>query len=137
LSCSADEVRYQEITIGLMLSVAKMDTFPDLVSLADHDERIAQAAAAVAEVRRWTTQHQEILDAHEDYARGIATAAAEAERNRVFSADLAKLRTQFLQLHAASDVHARGRALEGFLNQLFRLFRPRGEGCVLTGTRAN
>jgi hypothetical protein len=99
----ADEARYQEITIGLMLSVAKMETFPDLARLEDRDERIAQAEAAVAEVRRWTAQHQEILVAHEDYARGIATAAREAERNRVFSADLARLKAQFLELDCLDD----------------------------------
>lgn len=118
----ANEVRYQDITIALMLTVAKMDTFPDLAKHEDADRLTAQAQAAVAEVRRWTERHQEIRDAHEEYARTIATDAEAAKRNRSFSEALGALRAQFLGLNSMSEAHARGRALETFLNELFRLF---------------
>lgn len=118
----ANEARYQEITIALMLSVAKMDTFPDLTKHEDADRLIAQAQTAVAEVRRWTERHQEFRDAHEEYARTIAADAEAAKRNRGFSEALGALRVQFLGLGSMTDAHARGRALEGFLNELFRLF---------------
>ena len=118
----ANEAQYQEVTIALMLSVAKMETFPDLAKHEDADRLIAIAQAAVADVRRWTERHQEIRDAHEEYARGIATEAEAAKRNRSFSEALGALRGQFLALGGMSDAHARGRALEGFLNELFRLF---------------
>ncbi len=74
-----DEARYQEVTIALMLSVAKMDTFPDLAKHEDADRLIAQAQAAVAEVRRWTERHQEIRDVHAAYARTIAAEAEAAK----------------------------------------------------------
>ena len=118
----ADEVRYQEVTIALMLTVAEMETFPDLAKHEDADRLIAQAQAAVAEVRRWTERHQEIRDAHVEYARNIAVEAEAGKRNRSFSDALGALRVQFLGLSGMSDAHARGRALESFLNELFQLF---------------
>jgi Restriction endonuclease len=117
-----NESRYQEITIALMLSLAKMDVFPDLASHEDSDRLITQAQAAVAEVRRWTERHQDIRDAHAEYVRNLATVAEAAKRNRGFSEALGALRGQFLGLSGMNDAHARGRALEGFLNELFRLF---------------
>lgn len=118
----ANEARYREVTIALMLTVGKMDTFPDLAKHEDADRLTAQAQAAVAEVRHWTERHQEILEAQAEYARDIATEAEAAKRNRGFSEALGALRVQFLGLSGMSDPHARGRALETFLNELFRLF---------------
>ncbi|HEY1701019.1 MAG TPA: restriction endonuclease [Trebonia sp.] len=118
----ADEARYQEVTIALMLTVGRMDTFPDFARHEDADRLVAQAQAAVADVQRWTDRHQEILTAHEEYARTIATEAESAKRNRGFSEALAALKMQFLGLQGMVDPHARGRALEAFLNELFRLF---------------
>lgn len=119
----SDEERYQHATIALMLSVAKMESFPDLARLEDADQKIEQAREAVAEVRRWTERHQEILDDHEEYARNIAKAAEEATRNRAFSASIATLKEQFLSLSSSTgDPQARGRALERFINELFKLF---------------
>jgi hypothetical protein len=118
----ADEARYREVTIALMLSVAKMDAFPDLAKHEDAVRLTAQAQAAVAEVGRWTERHREILDAQAAYARDIAAEAEAASRNRSFSEALGALKAQFMELHGMSDAHARGRALETFLNELFRLF---------------
>jgi hypothetical protein len=71
-----------------------MDTFPDLAKHEDAGRLIAQAQAAVAEVRRWTERHQGILDAHEEYARTIATDAEAAKRARSFSEVLGALSAQ-------------------------------------------
>lgn len=119
---AADERRYQEVAISLMLNVAQMESFPDLTKHEDAANLTARAEAAVAEVRRWTEMHQEIRDAHAEYAKSIQADAAAAKRNRSFSEGIAALRMRFLGLHAMSDPHARGRALESFLNELFRLF---------------
>jgi hypothetical protein len=75
-----------------MLNMAKMETFPDLAKHEDADRLIAVAQAAVAEVRSWTDRHQEIRDAHAEYARNIAAEAEAAERNRSFSEALGALR---------------------------------------------
>lgn len=118
----ANEARYQDVTISLMLNVAQMDAFPDLQKHEDATNLIAQAEAAVAEVKRWTERHQEIRDAYAEYAKTIAAEAAAGKRNRSFSEALGALRVKFLSLHAMTDARARGYALEGFLNELFRLF---------------
>lgn len=119
----ANEGRYQEVTISLMLSVAKMDSFPNLASQADGERMIAQAKEAVAELQGWTQRHQQIVDAHQDYARNLAKASEEASKVRAFSESLSRLRDEFLGLHGRSDdPQARGMALESFINKLFKLF---------------
>jgi hypothetical protein len=125
-----NEDRYQEITIGLMLDVAKTDSFPNLAAQQDGAQMVAQAKAAVAELRTWTKRHQEIVDEHEEYARNLAKASADASKSRVFSESLAGLKADFLSMHAGtSNPQARGKALEGFINRLFRLFdlEPRAD----------
>jgi hypothetical protein len=118
-----NEDRYQQVTIGLMLDVAKMDSFPNLARQQDSERMIAQAREAVAELRQWTKRHQEIVDEHEDYARNLAQASADAGKSRAFSESLAELKAGFLLMHGStSNVQARGRALEEFINKLFRLF---------------
>lgn len=119
----ADEDSYQAVAIALMTSVAKMDTYPDLTGHEDSDQMVPRAEAAVAELRKWTNRHQEILDEHEQYARSIAKASEEASKNRAFSDSISKLKDQFLAMsQSTSNPQARGKALEVFLNQLFGLF---------------
>jgi hypothetical protein len=118
----ADEERYQDIAVALMLNVAAMESFPDLARHEERDERIAAATAAVAELRMWTQRHQEILDARAEYAQNTAAALATAAKNRAFSEDLDKLKVRFLSLSDMTDPHGRGYALECFLNDLFGLF---------------
>lgn len=117
------EDRYQAVTIGLMLNVAAMDSFPNLVGQDDSERMIAQAVAAVAELRKWTQRHQEIIDDHEEYARDLAQAAENASRNQAFAEALGRLKDEFLRMHGtAGDAQARGLALERFLYELFKLF---------------
>jgi len=118
-----NEERYQQITVGLMLDVAKMDSFPNLVAQQDGAQMVAQAKAAVAELRTWTQHHQEIVDEHDEYARNLAKASADASKSRVLSESLTSLKAEFLLMHAdASDPQARGTVLEAFINSLFKLF---------------
>jgi hypothetical protein len=117
------EDRYQKVTIGLMLAVAKMDEFPNLARQQDREQMIAQAREAVAELRKWTKRQQEIVDDHEEYARNLAKASEDASKSRAFSESLAELRAEFLQMYASSaEPQARGKEFEGFINKLFRLF---------------
>ncbi len=119
----ADEARYQAVTIALMLSVANMDGFPNLEGQQDSAQMLKQAREAVAELRKWTERHQAIIDEHERYAADIAEASQNASKNRAFSEAIRKLKDQFLAMHAdGSNPQARGKAFEGFLNQLFGLF---------------
>jgi hypothetical protein len=118
-----EEAKYQPVTIALMLNVAAMDSFPNLEGREDSTQLTSQAERAVAELRTWTERHRALIDQHEQYAQDIATAAAKAATSRAFSASIKMLREQFLAMHAdASNPQARGKAFEGFLNQLFGLF---------------
>src|SRR6266852_5117486 len=86
----ADEGRYQAVTISLMLSVAKMDSFPNLAGHEDSKGMISQAQEAVTELRRWTDRHQEVVDEHEQYVRKIAQASEDDSKNRTFSESIRK-----------------------------------------------
>lgn len=116
------EEQYQDITIALMLSIAEMESFPDLARHEEHDEMIAMATTAVTKLRMWTRRHQEILDAYAEYARDAVAAAAIADRSRALSEELGKLKVRFLVLDGMTNARERGYALERFLNDLFRLF---------------
>lgn len=118
----SNEDRYQAVTISLMLTIASMDSFPNLEAQIDREDKIAIAKSAVAELRKWTKRHQAIVEEHERYAAEIAKAAEDAARNRAFSDSLARLKAKFIQLHQSTDPHARGKEFEGFLNELFGLF---------------
>ena len=118
----ADERRYQATSISLMLSVASMDTFPNLAGQENRDRLVADAERAVAELRKWTTRHQEIADTHTRAAEAMAKASEEASKNRAFSQSMGKLKEQFMELHELEPPQRRGIAFEGFINQLFGLF---------------
>jgi hypothetical protein len=118
----ANERRYQALTVSLMLAVARMESFPNLEQQEDRAEMLAKAKAAVAELRKWTGRHQAVIDEHEKYAAKLAKAAADAGKSRAFSESLAKLKAEFLALHASSNPQARGKEFERFINELFGLF---------------
>jgi Restriction endonuclease len=118
-----EEAKYQAVTIALMLDVAAMESFPNLERHEDSARLIANAKREVATLRTWTRRHQALIDEHEQHARDIATAAAKIARSQAFTASIRTLRDRFLAMHGdASNPQARGKAFEGFLNELFGLF---------------
>lgn len=119
----ANEDKYQAVAISLMVSIAKMDNFPNLTGQVNSDHMIQQAEDAVSALRYWTKQHQDIADEHSSYAAELAKASEEASRNRAFSESIDKLKGQFLVMHQDNtNPQRRGVAFEGFINQLFGLF---------------
>jgi hypothetical protein len=118
----ADEQRYRDITLALMVQIAEFERFPDLEALVDAAFRIAQARAAVAELRRWTGKYSEELSGIAQEAARLAAARQQIEVLRRFSDDVERLRQEFLRLHAMRDPRARGGEFEGFLAELFGLF---------------
>jgi hypothetical protein len=62
-----------------MLTVSRMDSFPNPETQPDRDEKVARALAAVAELRKWTHRHQAIVEEHERYAAEIVKAAARTQ----------------------------------------------------------
>jgi hypothetical protein len=118
----ANEARYQGVTVALMLAVAGMEHFPNLVQQEGSDQMVAVAKAAVAELRQWTARHQAVVDEYARFAADIAKAAEEASHSRAFSESVTGLRMQFFDMHRRDDPQARGKEFEGFINQLFGLF---------------
>ncbi|MET9040557.1 restriction endonuclease [Streptomyces mirabilis] len=118
----ANEPRYLDATVALMLDIAGMDRFPNLERQIDGAEKVALAEAAVAELRRWTGKQQEIIKEHEAHAAAIAESAKRAQVSRAFSEAHEDLKQRFLVMHGASDKHQRGRDFEGLINELFALY---------------
>ncbi|MFB7811418.1 restriction endonuclease [Streptomyces virginiae] len=118
----ANEGRYADLTIELMIDVAEMDRFPNLEQQVDREVMIARATAAVEELRRWTNGQQTSIRDHERNAAEIIARAQRSEGDRAFAGDHDALRLRFIEMHAMADPHQRGRDFEGFINDLFRLY---------------
>lgn len=118
----ANEARYLDLTVALMLDIADMETFPNLASQPDSEMMMAKATAAVAELRRWTAKQREVIAEHEAHAVSIAESVKRAQEDRVFAQAHADLKQRFMALHGALDVHQRGRDFEGFINEVFALY---------------
>lgn len=118
----ANEARYLDATVALMLDIAGMNRFPNLERQVDGAEKVALAEAAVAELRRWTSKQQEVIKEHEAHAAVIAESAKQAQVIRAFAEAHEDLKQRFLVMHGAIDKHQRGRDFEGFINELFALY---------------
>ncbi|MBH0781556.1 restriction endonuclease [Nocardia bovistercoris] len=122
----AQQNRYFEITVRLILAVAAMESFPDvekIKDLSDRAERLQQAKACVAELRQHTagfSQDRE-REARRNDARAADADASSAARK--FNDDLDDLKARFIALHQMNNnPQERGRRFERFLNDLFELF---------------
>ncbi|MCX4568191.1 hypothetical protein OOK48_17840 [Streptomyces viridodiastaticus] len=118
----ANEDRYLDVTVALMLDIAAMDRFPNLERQVDGAEMVTKAQAAVAELRRWTGKQQEIIKEHEAHAAAIAESAKKDQDGRAFAQAHGDLKQRFFAMHSAADKHQRGRDFEGFINELFALY---------------
>ncbi|MER7921828.1 MULTISPECIES: restriction endonuclease [unclassified Streptomyces] len=118
----ANEARYLDVTVALMLDIAAMETFPNLVSQEDAADKVAKATAAVAELKRWTAKQREVIAEHEAHAVAIAESAKLAQDGRAFAQAHDDLKQRFMVMYSATDKHQRGRDFEGFINELFALY---------------
>jgi len=121
----ADENRYRDVTLRLMLEISSMTKFPNLEQLKDVEDRrlrIAEAEAAVGLLSYIIKDYAEdIADAEKQRAAIQARTAQDAALRR-FNQDLESLKTRFLDLQRETDVHARGYAFESLLADLFLLY---------------
>jgi hypothetical protein len=131
---AADERRYQELTLGLMLEVSAMESFPNLRSQTDAKQLTAQAVEAVAELREWTKKHQNLVTERAKVEEDRAKAATKEANRRLLAKKLDELKTKFYALHAATNPQQRGRDFESWLKELFMIsdLLPR-RGFVLQG----
>ncbi|WDM11420.1 restriction endonuclease [Streptomyces lavenduligriseus] len=118
----ANEGRYRDLAIRVMLDIAEMKRFPNLEQQVDRDEMVAKAEAAVAVLREWTEKQREAIREQEEHAAAIAEDARRAHQARLFNEDHETLKQRFLAMHSASDPHQRGRDFEVFINELFGLY---------------
>ncbi|MCX5233950.1 hypothetical protein OG824_01700 [Streptomyces prunicolor] len=118
----ADEDRYRDLTLSIMLEISQMESFPSLKRQPDAEKLLAQANDAVADLRTWTERFQGLM---EERARVEAQQAQHEERakhRRGLSQRLAELKEEFLRLELDADRQRAGRAFEPFLHSLFDLF---------------
>ncbi|MFE2565944.1 restriction endonuclease [Streptomyces mirabilis] len=118
----ANEARYLDLTVALMLDIAEMETFPNLTSQPDGDGMVVKAKAAVAELKRWTTKQREVIAEHEAHAVAIAESAKQAQDGRAFAQAHEELKQRFIVMHSAANPQQRGTEFEGFINELFALY---------------
>jgi len=121
----AQEDRYQDVTIRLMLEIAAMTRFPDVEKIRDPDDRarrLAEAQEAVARLHEITAQFGDRLQEQERLRTEREAIKAQAEALRRFDDDIAALKARFLELQAANDPRQRGYDFEVLLSELFKMF---------------
>lgn len=118
----ANEARYLDVTVAMMLDIAAMDRFPNLERQVDGADKVASAKAAVAELKRWTAKQREVIEEHAAHAASIAESAKQAQDGRLFANAHEELKQRFIVMHSADDKHQRGRDFESFINELFDLY---------------
>ena len=118
----ANETRYRDLTLAMMLDIAEMKRFPNLEQQPDKVDMISRAEAAVAELRDWTGKLRENIREQETHAQTIAANVTLAENSRLFRADHEVLKQRFFSMAAATDPHKRGTEFEGFINEFFGLY---------------
>src|SRR5258708_30809954 len=85
---SEDERQYQALTVGLMLQISSMDSFPNLRAQKDSAQLIAAAKEAVAELQIWTKKHEELVSEQAKFEEDRAKAAAKAADDRALAQKL-------------------------------------------------
>ncbi|MEU1624173.1 restriction endonuclease [Streptomyces sp. NPDC020096] len=118
----ANERRYGELAIELMVDVSGMTSFPKLKRHEDADMLIAEAREAVAALKSCVDRHRGLVADEARFTSELAAHLAATESRRSFAQRLAELKNEFLRLEAEPNRQKAGREFEPFLNQLFRLF---------------
>lgn len=122
---AVNELKYQAITLHLMLEVAATKEFPNISQIKDPEDRalrLVEAIDAVARLRDLTTDHAELIGAQERMAAERDAKRAQDEAQRNFRDEVEALRGEFLELQKSEDPHGRGKAFELLLTKIFRLF---------------
>src|SRR5262249_48922071 len=106
-------------TLGLMLEIADMYSFPNLRDQEDAERHLRRAREAVAEPGKWTAKHQDLATEKARLEEQRVRDAAQAATTRAVAQRLGQLKAQFFALHASDNAQQRGRDLELLLNELF------------------
>lgn len=119
----ANEPRYRELTWRLMDDIARREVFPNLAQQQDAEHLLEQARTAVAELRRYTIDHEAEKRAEDQFERDLADFRERNQNVATFARTLETLKAQFLTMSADdSNPQQRGLDFETFLYKLFALF---------------
>lgn len=118
----ANEGRYRQTVIRVMLEIADMTTFPDLENHDDSEKLTEKARSAVAELRQQVEPFTAWRAEGDRLAAERAAVDQQASLRRKFDEDLAALQRRFDGLRLMNHVHQRGIEFETFLYELFELF---------------
>lgn len=121
----AQEEKYREVTLRLMIEISSMTRFPNVEQIKDAEDRkqrLNEAEAAVSLLKYIVKAYAGDIAEVEKEKAAIHARAAQAEALRRFNDDLKSLKDRFLDLQTETNVHARGYAFETLLADLFLLF---------------
>lgn len=116
--------KYRDITIRLMLEVAKISSFPDIERLQEPDRtlRLKDARLAVASLKEQTEEYSEELRAKAEIRARREEKKAQRIALRKFSDELDGLKQRYLLLTTSDNPQRRGLDFEVLLRDLFNLF---------------
>jgi histone H3/H4 len=121
----ASERKYRDVTLGLMVEIGAMQSFPNIELIKDAGDR----ALRLGEARRAVQHLQSFVGAYADSLSERERIEAEAEGRRAqhdaqrrFEDEIERLRVRFTGLQGEPDHQARGRVFEQLLTDLFALF---------------
>jgi restriction endonuclease Mrr len=106
----------------LMLALAAMESFPNLERQPDAVDLLANARAAVAELRAMTEQYSALAEERERLEQERLAETARLEARRSHDRVLDELKTRFVAMYSETNAQRRGREFEGLLNELFALY---------------
>lgn len=125
----SNEVKYQPVAIDLLVRLSEFDSgFGHLARLEEGTPKVAAAKAAHDQLLHVVGQYSEQAKEREQIREEAQRREAEEALHRTHIQVLNELKSEFLEMHAMGDHHARGKRLELLLNRLFELFDlyPRG-----------
>ena len=100
---AADQDRYRDVLVSLMVDVAALDEFPKLRGVDDETAKVAEAAAAVGELRKYMKPYEEELLDREKARERIGKAKAAAAQQRNFTERLGALKGRYEELAVMDD----------------------------------
>jgi hypothetical protein len=122
---AADEDRYRDVTLTLMLEVAEMVRFPNIEQItepSDRELRLEAARTAVDHLKTLTDGYRETVTTREQAEVAREAYLAQQQSLRQFGDDVESLRQQFMDLHNSIDARDRGIQFERLLTDLCVLF---------------
>jgi len=121
----ANEARYRDVTLRLMVEVANRTRYSDIerVPEPDRSRLLAQARTAVAELKRIVAAHEQLLLEQQLFRDEQKRHEQDTLQTRSYARELTALKDRFLLLQGEDDrSQRRGYELERLLSDLLALY---------------